>query len=67
MKANSRCKRSALRVCFSKKSRLHVGHWIKEEVSISPRDGFWATYVNAKSNRKCDSELIDFLKEFCFA
>ena len=36
------------------------------KISISPGDGFRPTYVNAKSNHKCGSELIDFLKEFCF-
>ena len=36
-------------------------------MSIGPGEGLRPTYVNAKSNRKCDSELIDFLKEFCFA
>ena len=34
MKANSRCKRSAWRVCFSGKSWLHVGRWIKGKISI---------------------------------
>ena len=66
MKANNRCKQSTLRVCFSKWSRLHIGHWIKEEISIGPGDGLRLTYMNAKLNHKCNSELIDLLKEVMF-
>ena len=35
-------------------------------MSISPRDRLRPTYVNAKSNHKCNSELIDLLKEVLF-
>ena len=41
-------------------------HWIKEEISIGPGDGLRPTYVNAKSNHKCNLELIDLLKEVLF-
>ena len=41
-------------------------HWIKEEISIGPGDGLRPTYVNAKSSHKCNSELIDLLKEVLF-
>ena len=34
-----------------------------EEIDIGSRDKPRPTYVNAKSNHKCNSELIDLLKE----
>ena len=35
--------------------------------ALSPGDEFMPTYVDAESNCKCDSELIDFIKKLCFA
>ena len=35
-------------------------------VSIGPRDRLRPTYVNAKSNHKCNLELINLLKEVLF-
>ena len=64
MKANSRCKQSALRVCFSNHGFTSaVG---LREISIGSEYGFRPTYMNAKWNPKCESELIDFLKEVLF-
>ena len=37
------------------------------EVSIGPKDRLRPAYVSAKSNRKCNLESTDLLKEFCFA
>ena len=36
------------------------------EISIDPRDRLRPTYVNAKSNHKCNPELINLLKEVLF-
>ena len=36
------------------------------EINIGPRDGPRRTYVSTKSNPKCNSELIDLLKEVLF-
>ena len=36
------------------------------EINIGPKDRPWSTYVSAKSNPKCKSELIDLLKEVLF-
>ena len=38
-----------------------------KEKALSLGDGFRLTYVDAESNCKCDSELMDFLKKFYFA
>ena len=38
-----------------------------KEINIGPRDRLRSTYVSAKSNPKYTPELIDLLKEFCFA
>ena len=39
----------------------------KEKQALSLGDGLRPTYVNAESKYKRDSELMDFLKKFCFA
>ena len=36
------------------------------EISIDPGDGFGPMYVSSKSSHKCNSELIDLLKEVLF-
>ena len=36
------------------------------EISIGPGDRLRPTYVSVKSNPKCNSELIDLLKEVLF-
>ena len=36
------------------------------ELSIGPGDSLRPMYVNAKFNHKCNSELIDLLKEVSF-
>ena len=36
------------------------------EIDIGPGDRTRPTYVNAKSNHKCNPELIDLLKEVLF-
>ena len=36
------------------------------KISTNPRDGFGPTYVNVELKCKCDSELMDFLKEVLF-
>ena len=61
MKANSRSKQSALRVCFNGKSWLRVGRWIKGK-NIGHQDKPRPTYVSDKSDPEYKPELINLLE-----
>ena len=62
VKANSRFKKSALRVCLIS-NRGFTSAIKLREISIYPRDGFGPTCVSSKSNHECNSESTCLLKE----
>ena len=78
MKANSRSKQSALRICLMDNpidgTYGKLGHGFMsadelEEIDISSGDRPRPMYVSAKLDPEYKRELVDWLKEFkdCFA
>ena len=73
MKANSRSKQSALRICLMNNpidgTDGKLGHGFTsanelEEIDIGSRDRPRPTYVSAKLDPEYKQELVDLLKEF---